>query len=111
MEPRIGDITLKLLDIIRATENDDLTSVMQKIICTYSERLTPLAEQIANHLVGTFIQVLGDDGDGGDDKAITAMGLLNTLETLLTVLEENEEEKQQEQKTGVEDGQKKVDLA
>ncbi|PSN35756.1 Importin-7 [Blattella germanica] len=67
VEPQIKQITLELLKIIRQTENDDLTSVMQKIAATFS-------------------QVLETD-EGTDEKAITAMGLLNTIETLLTVME------------------------
>ena len=57
VEPQIGPITMQLLEIIRETENDDLTSVMQKIVCTYSEQLTPLATKISQHLVDTFIGV------------------------------------------------------
>ena len=34
-------ITLDLLEIIRETETDDLTTVMQKIVCTYTEQLVP----------------------------------------------------------------------
>ncbi len=95
VEPRIGQITMELLNVIRATENDDLTTVMQKIICTYTEQLTPMAKDIAEHLVTTFVQVLeggGADGGGGDEKAIAAMGLLNTLETLLTVLGDDDDD-------------------
>ena len=57
VQPQIGDITMQLLQIIRDTENDDLTSVMQKIVCTYTEELIPLAEKICNHLVDTFAKV------------------------------------------------------
>lgn len=57
VEPQIGNITMELLKIIRDTENDDLTSVMQKIICTYTDQLAPLAVDICNHLVATFAQV------------------------------------------------------
>ena len=41
VEPRIREITLELLKIIRETENDDLTTVMQKIVCSYTEQLIP----------------------------------------------------------------------
>ena len=57
LEPQIREITLELLKIIRETENDDLTSVMQKIVCTYTEQLVPVAVDICQHLVGTFAQV------------------------------------------------------
>lgn len=88
VEPQIGEITMQLLEIIRETENDDLTSVMQKIVCTYSEQLTPLATKISKHLVDTFVMVV-EQNDEADEKAITAMGLLNTLETILSVMEDN----------------------
>ena len=58
VKPQIGEITMELLQIIRDTENDDLTSVMQKIVCTYTTDLIPLAEKICNHLVDTFAQVI-----------------------------------------------------
>ncbi|XP_023343856.1 importin-7 isoform X3 [Eurytemora carolleeae] len=90
LEPQIREITLELLKIIRETENDDLTSVMQKIVCTYTEQLVPVAVDICQHLVGTFAQVL-EAADSGDEKAITAMGLLNTMETILGVMEERAE--------------------
>merc|ERR1719187_1501954 len=90
LEPQIREITLELLKIIRETENDDLTSVMQKIVCTYTEQLVPVAVDICQHLVGTFAQAL-ETADAGDEKAITAMGLLNTMETILAVMEERTE--------------------
>merc|ERR1712013_207620 len=90
LEPQIREITLELLKIIRETENDDLTSVMQKIVCTYTEQLVPVAVDICQHLVGTFAQVL-ESADAGDEKAITAMGLLNTMETILAVMEDRPE--------------------
>ena len=57
LEPKIREITLELLTIIRDTENEDLTTVMQKIVSTYTEQLVPLAVDICQHLVGTFAQV------------------------------------------------------
>ncbi|KAH0951493.1 hypothetical protein HN011_002965 [Eciton burchellii] len=87
IEPLIKQITLELLNIIKETENDDLTNVMQKIVCTYTEQLMPISVEICQHLAATFSQVLETD-EGSDEKAITAMGLLNTIETLLTVMEE-----------------------
>merc|ERR1711892_1633169 len=91
LEPQIREITLELLKIIRETENDDLTSVMQKIVCTYTEQLVPVAVDICQHLVGTFAQIVLESADAGDEKAITAMGLLNTMETILAVMEDRPE--------------------
>ena len=58
LEPQIKPITMELLTIIRETENDDLTSVMQKLVLTFTEQLTPIAVDICQHLATTFSQVL-----------------------------------------------------
>jgi len=90
VEPHIRPITLELLNIIRETENDELTTVMQKILSTYTEQLIPVAVEICQHLVTTFGQVIGHDEES-DERAITAMGLLNTIETLVSVMDEHED--------------------
>ena len=90
VEPHIRPITLELLNIIRETENDELTTVMQKIVSTYTEQLMPVAVEICQHLVTTFGQVIGHDEES-DERAITAMGLLNTIETLISVMEDHED--------------------
>lgn len=90
VEPQIKPITLELLTIIRDTENDDLTNVLQKIVCTYTEQLMPIAVEMCQHLATTFSKVLESD-ESSDEKAIAAMGLLNTIETLLSVMEDNQE--------------------
>lgn len=88
LKPEIEQIALKLLEVIKETENDDLTNVMQKIVHTFSEELQPIAVNICKHLAETFMHVLASD-EGADEQAVTAMGLLNTMETLLSVFEEN----------------------
>lgn len=87
---QVKEIALELLTIIRETENEDVTSVMQKLVCVFTAHLAPIAVEICQHLAATFSQVLDTD-EGSDEKAITAMGILNTIETLLTVLEEKPE--------------------
>lgn len=90
IESQIKPITIQLLTVIRETENDDLTNVMQKIVYTFSEHLVPIAVEICEHLATTFSQVIESE-EGSDDKAVTAMGLINTIETLLSVFEEKPE--------------------
>ncbi|KAF7268557.1 importin-7 msk [Rhynchophorus ferrugineus] len=87
IELKVKEIALELLTIIRETENEDVTGVMQKLVCVFTEQLAPIAVEICQHLASTFNQVLDTD-EGSDEKAITAMGLLNTIETLLTVMDE-----------------------
>lgn len=55
VEPLIKPITLELLNIVRETENDDLTTVIQKIVCTYSDQLMPIAVKMCQHLVSTTL--------------------------------------------------------
>lgn len=90
VEGQIKMITIELLKIIRETHNEDMTNALQKIVCSFSEQVTPIAVEICQHLASTFSQVLESD-EGSDDRAITAMGLLNTMETLLSVMEEKPE--------------------
>uniref|UniRef100_A0A8C7SUX7 Importin 7 n=1 Tax=Oncorhynchus mykiss TaxID=8022 RepID=A0A8C7SUX7_ONCMY len=95
--PFIRPVMQALLHIVRETENDDLTNVIQKMICEYSEEVTPIAVEMTQHLAMTFNQVIqtGPDEEGGDDKAVTAMGILNTIDTLLSVVEDHKEITQQ----------------
>jgi len=41
----------ELLKVVRETENEDLTGVLQKFVCAYGEEITPLAVEITTHLV------------------------------------------------------------
>jgi len=41
----------ELLHIVRETENDDLTNVIQKMICEYSQEVATIAIDMTQHLV------------------------------------------------------------
>jgi len=43
-----------LLQLIRDTENDDLTCALQRFVCTYSDEIAPLAIEVTKHLVRCF---------------------------------------------------------
>ncbi|KAK2188208.1 hypothetical protein NP493_140g03054 [Ridgeia piscesae] len=86
--PHTKDIVLELLKVVRETENEDLTGVLQKFVCAYGEEITPLAVEITTHLAHTFAQLLEGEGETSDEKAITAMGILNTMETIVIVMED-----------------------
>ncbi|XP_022089193.1 importin-7-like [Acanthaster planci] len=90
VQPYIKDILEALLYVIRKTENDDLTEVMQRLITTYGDDIIPIAIDITQHLATTFSQVI-DSEESVDDRAATAMGILNTIETILNVVEEKQE--------------------
>ncbi|KAK7477196.1 hypothetical protein BaRGS_00031581 [Batillaria attramentaria] len=91
LQPSVKQLVFELLNVIRETENDDLTGVMQRIVCTYTDEVTPLAVEMTSHLAQTFAKVLDTDTDGSEEKAITALGILNTMETILNVMEEQKE--------------------
>ncbi|ESO95346.1 hypothetical protein LOTGIDRAFT_214997 [Lottia gigantea] len=91
LKPHIKEIVLELLKVIRETENDDLTGVMQKFVCTYVDDMIPVAVEMTTHLAETFAQVLSGDFDDSEEKAITALGILNTMETILNVMEDQKE--------------------
>ncbi|XP_061718517.1 importin-7 isoform X2 [Cydia pomonella] len=98
LEPQVKAVTTELLKVIRETENDNIASVLQKIVPLYTEQLMPMAYEITDHLATTFRKVIETDS-GTDEKAITAMGLLNTMETVLNVMEDNPEIMVQLEKT------------
>lgn len=96
-----------LLHLVHETENDDLTNVVQKVICLFCEQVIPIAVEITKNLTMTFLKILEttnpsngeggdglgalDDDDNSDDKAVTAMGILSTIETVLEMMEEERE--------------------
>eukprot|EP00079_Xenopus_tropicalis_P018800 XP_004921034.2 PREDICTED: importin-8-like [Xenopus tropicalis] len=47
----IRPVMQELLHIVRETENDDLTNVIQKMICEYSQEVAPIAVDMTRHLV------------------------------------------------------------
>lgn len=91
IQPFVKPVILELLKVIRETENDDLTGVMQKLVCTYVHEITPLAVEMMSHLAQTFAQVIESDSEGSEEKAITALGIINTMETILNVMEDQKE--------------------
>jgi hypothetical protein len=91
LKPYIQNIIGDLLQLIRDTENDDLTCALQRIVCTFSDDIAPLAVEVTKHLAQTFVRILESTTDGSDDKSLTVMGVLNTLETICSVMEDHDE--------------------
>jgi len=52
---QIKEITLELLKVLQQTENDDITSVVQKVIATYFDKLAPIMYDICQNLVCILI--------------------------------------------------------
>lgn len=56
--PFIRPVMQALLHIVRETENDDLTNVIQKMICEYSDEVTPIAVEMTQHLVSSLLECM-----------------------------------------------------
>lgn len=83
---------IKMLDLIRHTENDDVSGVMQRLIFVYEDEISTFAVEILKHLTDTYLSVMKcceeqEDSDLKDDKTITCVGILSTVESLLSVME------------------------
>ncbi|VVC45335.1 Armadillo-type fold,Armadillo-like helical,Importin-beta, N-terminal domain [Cinara cedri] len=87
LEPQIKEIVLELLNVLKETENDDITCVVQKVIAIYYDKLAPIMYEICQNLVATFLQVLQSD-EMSDKKEITGMSILSCIETILSVNDE-----------------------
>ncbi|XP_054164898.1 importin-7-like isoform X2 [Oppia nitens] len=92
IEPNITQIALELLKVIRDTESEEMTNVIQKVVCIFSEQLTPICVQMTEHLAHTLSHVINPSADDdGEDKALTAMGILNTIDSILIMMEEQKD--------------------
>ncbi|MEJ1272405.1 hypothetical protein NN561_003255 [Cricetulus griseus] len=92
MRPHVRPIMQELLHIVRETENDDVTNVVQKMICEYSQEVASIAVDTTQHLAEIFGKVLqSDEYEEVEDKTVMAMGILHTIDTILTVVEDHHE--------------------
>lgn len=88
--PKVNEITLEILNLLRLTENEVLTTVVQILLNSFVEQLTPVAKNVIAHLATTFVQIFGDC-QISDEKAITSTAILQTIESVITLLMDNEE--------------------
>lgn len=51
VKPYVRPVMQELLHIVRETENDDLTNVIQKMIYEYSQEVATIAVDMTQHLV------------------------------------------------------------
>lgn len=60
MRPYIRPIMQELLHVVKETENDDLTNVIQKMICEYNQEVAAIAVDMTQNLVAkTFCAPAG----------------------------------------------------
>ncbi|KAH0617049.1 hypothetical protein JD844_028647 [Phrynosoma platyrhinos] len=96
IKPYIRAVMQELLLVVRETENDDLTNVIQKLICEYSQEVASIAVEMTQHLAEIFGKVLqSEEYEEMEDKTVMAMGILHTIDTILTVVQDHKEITQQ----------------
>ncbi|XP_011611451.1 importin-8 isoform X1 [Takifugu rubripes] len=96
MRPYVRPVMLELLHVVKETENDDLTNVIQKMICEYNQEVAAIAVNMTQNLAEIFIRVLqSDEYVDNEDKTVMALGVLSTIDTILTVMEDHKEITQQ----------------
>uniref|UniRef100_A0A670YMV4 Importin 8 n=1 Tax=Pseudonaja textilis TaxID=8673 RepID=A0A670YMV4_PSETE len=96
IKPYIRPVMQELLLVVRETQNDDLTNVIQKLICEYSQEVTTIAVEMTQHLAEIFGKVLqSEEYEEMEDKTVMAMGILHTIDTILTVVQDHKEITQQ----------------
>uniref|UniRef100_A0A8D2LD12 Importin 8 n=1 Tax=Varanus komodoensis TaxID=61221 RepID=A0A8D2LD12_VARKO len=96
VKPYIRPVMQELLRVVRETENDDLTNVIQKLICEYSQEVATIAVEMTQHLAEIFGKVLqSEEYEEMEDKTVMAMGILHTIDTILTVVQDHKEITQQ----------------
>ncbi|XP_062837195.1 importin-8 isoform X2 [Anolis carolinensis] len=96
IKPCIRAVMQELLLVVRETENDDLTNVIQKLICEYSQEVATIAVEMTQHLAEIFGKVLqSEEYEEMEDKTVMAMGILHTIDTILTVVQDHKEITQQ----------------
>ncbi|XP_030629161.1 importin-8 isoform X2 [Chanos chanos] len=96
IRPFIKQVMQELLHIIKETENDDLTNVIQKMICEYNQEVAVIAVDMTQNLAEIFSKVLqSEEYEECEEKSVMALGVISTIDTILTVMEDHKEITQQ----------------
>uniref|UniRef100_A0A668AU32 Importin 8 n=1 Tax=Myripristis murdjan TaxID=586833 RepID=A0A668AU32_9TELE len=92
IRPYIRPVMQELLHVVKETENDDLTNVIQKMICEYNQEVAAIAVDMTQNLAEIFTKVLqSEEYEENEDKTVMALGILSTIDTILTVMEDHKE--------------------
>jgi hypothetical protein len=87
VRPHVNVLTHELVNLIRATENEDVMEVLQKIVYLFPEDLVPIAVDLTNHLAHTFHSLIDAGDTEEDEKVSAAMAILSTIDTVLTMMD------------------------
>jgi importin-7 len=102
--PHLQLIVMRIIEIIRQTEIDDVMVVLQKIVSAFDQELQPIAVQITSELVSFFKHVVCSENTSNDEskteeRTIAAMGVLNTLDTIVSYMSEKPEVRDRTRRT------------
>ncbi|CAF3605893.1 unnamed protein product, partial [Rotaria sordida] len=93
--PHLQIIVMRIIEIIRKTEIDDVMIVLQKIVGLFDQDLQPIAVQMTSQLVEFFKHIISEntpnDETKAEEKTVAAMGVLNTLDTIVSCMGEKSE--------------------
>ncbi|UJR37907.1 hypothetical protein I4U23_030595 [Adineta vaga] len=94
--PHLQVIVMRIIEIIRKTEIDDVMIVLQKIVGLFDQELQPIAVQMTAQLVEFFKHVISSESSASDEakveeRTVAAMGVLNTLDTIVSCMGEKPE--------------------
>ena len=89
--PHLQMIVMRIIEIIRQTEIDDVMIVLQKIVGLFDQELQPIAVQMTSQLVEFFKHVVcsenpSNDENKAEERTVAAMGVLNTLDTIVSCM-------------------------
>ena len=88
----------KLLELLRDTDNDDLTDVMARLIEIYAEQLAPYGIQLAEELARAFERLRHYDPSNEADqhKVLAAQGVMESIQNISDIFETQTPERRAE---------------
>ncbi|XP_061663321.1 importin-8 isoform X2 [Syngnathoides biaculeatus] len=96
IRPHIRPVMQQLLHVMKETENDDLTNIIQRMIGEYKEEVAAIAVDMMRSLAEIFTRVLeSEEYEENEDKTVMALGILNTINTIVRVMADHKEITQQ----------------
>lgn len=103
--PHLRELLLRLLELLRSTEFDDLNQVIERVLVSYEKDIIPIASEIMQNLSDTFIQLVhasqngftdgvnehGDSEDIFEYRSVVATSVLDNMESVLQITEDHEQ--------------------
>lgn len=89
IEQNINNIIIAYLNVIKESQNDDVTNALQKIVIIFGDKVIPISYQILDNLVNTLIEIISGYSESSD-SSIAIMGLLSAIDTVLMMIDSKE---------------------